>query len=420
MLRGRERERARVRYLLNRAGQGLSASLVVLAEPGMGKTALLGYATDMASGMRVLSVEGVASESGLPFAGLHRLLSELTEYAEDIPEVQREALLGALALGPPRRSADRFVLHVAVLSLLGVIAESGPVLIAIDDAQWLDQPTADICGFVVRRLGADGIAVLVAGREGELPAAFRQFPSLSLRGLDPAAVQELLVDRLGVQPPSGLAQRLAGASGGNPLIVAEVAAQLTVDQVAGRAPVDELVLAARTGPARLLTRRLDGAEAQVRKAAVLAAVSGEGELALALAAAGRQGIAEQAFEDLEGRGVVSLDGESARFVHPVMRAAVLEDAARGEVRAAHRALAAESAGGDEVRRAWHLAAAALRPDEVVAAALESAANEATERTSYASAAAALTRAADLSVSRRHGRVADLPQRRRPGWLARMT
>src|SRR5215472_9365333 len=131
MLRGRERECARVRELLDRAIHGLSGSLVVLAEPGMGKTALLGYATDMASSMRVLSVAGVASESGLPFACLHRLLSELTEYAEDIPEVQREALLGALALGPPRHSADRFVLHVAVLSLLGVIAESGPVLIAI-------------------------------------------------------------------------------------------------------------------------------------------------------------------------------------------------------------------------------------------------------------------------------------------------
>jgi hypothetical protein len=198
MRRGRERECARVREFLNCARQGLSTSLVVLAEPGMGKTALLGYATDMASGMRVLSVEGVASESGLPFACPHRLVSELAEYAEDIPEVQRGALLGALALGPPRRSADRFLLHVAVLSLLGVVAESGPVLIAIDDAQWLDQPTADICGFVIRRLGADGIAVLVAGREGEMPAAFGQFPSMSLPGLDPAAVEELLVDRAAV------------------------------------------------------------------------------------------------------------------------------------------------------------------------------------------------------------------------------
>jgi DNA-binding CsgD family transcriptional regulator len=363
----------------------------------MGKTALLGYAAGAASGMRVLSAAAAASEAGLPFACLHRLLRDVAGCAADIPEVQREALLGALALGPAPRPEDRFVLHVAVLSLLGVVAESGPVLVVIDDAQWLDQATAEIVGFVVRRLGADGIAVLVAGREGEMPEVFGELPSVRLPGLETAAVEELLRDRLGVQPPPGLAARLAGAAGGNPLIVVEVAAQLTPDQVAGRAPVDELVLAARTGPGRLLARRLDGAGAQASRAAVLAAVSGDGELAVVLAAAGRQGIPDQAFEDLEDRGVMSLGRGSARFGHPVMRAAVLEAAGPGNVRAAHRELAAEAGAGDEVRRAWHLAAAALRPDDDVAAALESAARAASARTGYAAAAAALTRAADLSV-----------------------
>ncbi len=218
MLRGRERECAQVRDVLARARQGLSTALVVLGEPGMGKTTLLGYATDMASDMRILSAAAVASESGLPFACLHRLLSDVAACVQIIPEVQREALLGALALGPLPRPESRFAVHVAVLSLLGVVADSSPVLIVIDDAQWLDQPTAEILGFVIRRLEADGIAVLIACRDGELPEAFGQFPSVCLPGLELAAVEDLLGDRLGVQPTPGLARRLTEASGGNPLI----------------------------------------------------------------------------------------------------------------------------------------------------------------------------------------------------------
>jgi DNA-binding CsgD family transcriptional regulator len=364
----------------------------------MGKTALLRYAIGEASGMRVLSAAAGATESALPFACLHRLLAGLVEYADGIPEVQRDALLGALALGPPPRPEDRFVVHVAVLSLLGVVAEAGPVLIAIDDAQWLDQPTAEIFGFISLRLGAEGIAVLLACREGEMPPPFGHLSAVTLRGLELAAVEELLADRLAGRSPPGLAGRLTEASGGIPLIVVDVAAQLTADQVAGRAAIDELVLAARTGPARLLARRLDGAGAQAHTAAVLAAVAGEDELAQVLGAARRLGIAEQAFEDLEDRGVIGLGDGTMRFLHPVMRAAVIEAATPREIRAAHRALAGEPRPGDEVRRAWHLAAAALQPDEAVARVLESAAERASARNGYAAAAAALTRAGELSGS----------------------
>jgi DNA-binding NarL/FixJ family response regulator len=364
----------------------------------MGKTALLKYAVGEASGMQVLSATADATESALPFSCLHRLLAGSVEYARAIPQTQRDALLGALALGPPPRPEDRFVVHVAVLSLLGAFADAGPVLIAIDDAQWLDQPTAEIFGFISQRLSAEGIAMLLACREGETPPPFGQLPAVTLRGLELAAVEELLSDRLAGRPPLGLAGRLTEASGGIPLIVVEVAAQLTADQVAGRAPIDELVLAARTGPARLLARRLDHAGTQVHAAAVLAAVAGEDELAVALAAARRLGISEQAFEDLEDRGVIMLGGGTVRFSHPVMRATVIDAAAPREIRAAHRALASESRPGDEVRRAWHLAAAALQPDEAVARVLESAAETASARNGYAAAAAALTRAGELSTS----------------------
>jgi DNA-binding CsgD family transcriptional regulator len=398
VLLDRADECARVLEMLARARHGVSGALVVRGEAGIGKTALLGYAISEALDLRVVSAAAQAGESGLPFACLHRLLSGLMGYAQAIPQVQRDALLGALAMGPPTRPEDRFVVHVAVLSLIGAVADVGPMLITVDDAQWLDQATAEIFGFVVQRLGAEGVVVLLACRDDQVPPQFAKFPAVRLARLGPTAVGELLADRLGGQPSSGLAGRLAEASGGNPLIVVEVAAQLTAAQVAGTVPVDELVLAARTGPAQLLLRRLDGVAPDTRRAAVLAAAAGEDELAGALAAARGWGIAEQAFEDLEERGVISLERGTLRFFHPVMRAAVAGAAAPREIRAAHRALAARAEPGGEEPRAWHLAAAALEPDEEVARALESAAETAGARSGYAAAGAALTRAAELSGS----------------------
>ena len=384
--------------MLALARRGVSGVLVVRGEAGMGNTALLEYAVSEASDMRVMSAAATPGESEMPFACLHRLLAGFVGHAQAIPQVQRDALLGALALGPPVRPEDRFVVHAGVLSLIGVMADVGPVLIAVDDVQWLDPATAEILGFVVQRLYAEGAAVLLACRDGQVPPQFAGFPAVRLVQLTPAAVEALLADRLGAPPPPGLAGRVARASGGNPLVVVEVAAQLTADQIAGRAPVDELMLAARTGPARLLLRRLDGFGERPRRAAVLAAVAGEGELAAALAAARRFGIPEHAFEDLEDMGVISLDRGALRFLHPVMRAAVTGAAAPREIRAAHRALAVQAGPADEEARAWHLAAAALGPDEEAARVLESAAEMACARSGYAAAAAALTRAAELSVS----------------------
>jgi DNA-binding CsgD family transcriptional regulator len=398
VLLDRAGECARVLEVLARARQGVSDVLVVRGEAGMGKTALLGYAVSEALDMRVVSAAAAAGESGLPFACLHRLLGGLMEAVLSIPQVQRDALLGALAVGPPARLEDRFAVHVAVLSLVGVVADAGPVLIAVDDAQWLDHATAEILGFVVRRLGAEGVAVLLACRDDQMPPQFAEFSAVRLQGLAPTAIEELLTDRLGGRPSPGLVGRLAEASGGNPLILVEVAAQLTADQAAGRAGVDELVLAARTGPARLLVRRLDGTGEETRQAAVLAAAAGEDELAEVLAAARRCGIADRAFEDLEDRGVISLEQGTLRFMHPVMRVAVTEAAAPREIRAAHRALAGAAGPGGAESRAWHLGAAALEPDEGLARILESAAETASARSGYAAAAAALTRAAELSES----------------------
>ena len=367
------------------------------ADAGMGKTAMMAYAISEASGIQVLSATAAPGEYGLPFACLHRLLAGWTEQAQEIPKVQKDALLGALALGPPPRPEDRFVVHVAVLSVLGVIADAGPVLVAIDDAQWLDEPTAEIFGFVARRLNAEGIAVLLACRGDETPSPFCDLPALHLGSLGEAALAELLADRLSGDLEPELAQRLTAASGGNPLVVVEMAAQMSEDQVAGRIPVDELVLAARTGPVRLLSRRLDGITAHALTAALLVAVAAEDELACALAAARNRGIAEQELQDLEDRGVISLSPGSRRFPHPLMRAAVVEAATPRELRAAHRALASE-AGGDRERRAWHLAAAALEPDEEIAHLLELVAESASARSGYAAAASAFARAAELSVT----------------------
>jgi DNA-binding CsgD family transcriptional regulator len=406
LLHGRAIECARIQEILGLARQGRSGAVIIRAEAGLGKTALVDYAVSEAAGLQVMTATAAAGESRLPFACLHRLLAPRATLAQEMTPIQRDALLGALALGPPPRSEDRFAVSVAVLSMLGVIANSGPALIAIDDVQWLDQPTAETFGFVIRRLGAEGIAVILASRDEGMPPELSDLPVMRPGCLTAAAATGLLTERLPTDAEAGLAQRLATASGGNPLVAVEMVAQLSAGQLAGREPIDELILAARTGPARLLARRLDSAPATVRTAAILAAVADPDELPAVLAAARTQNIGATAIEDLEDRGVLSLDRGTVRFLHPVMRAAIVESAAPRELRAAHRSLAGTAGPEDQNRRAWHLAAAALEPDEEVAQLLEAAAHAANARGGFAAAAAALVRSAELTA-----KAASRPRRR---------
>src|SRR5688500_5432585 len=165
MFVGRERERARIDRLLEDARAGRSGTLLLHGEAGIGKTALMRWAIGQATGMRVLRARGIETESDIPFAGLAELVTPLLDRLDDIPEVQARALRGALALGPATPH-DPFTVPAGLLSLLAVAAEERPILVAIDDAQWLDEASLEAFLFAGRRVGAEGIALLGSLRDG--------------------------------------------------------------------------------------------------------------------------------------------------------------------------------------------------------------------------------------------------------------
>jgi predicted ATPase len=163
---GRDQERSRIGELLDGARAARSAALVILGEPGVGKSALLEDAREQAVGMRVLSGSGVESEAQLPFAALHQILRPVLDLVENLPPPQTAALHGALGMSTGAGD-DRFLISLATLSLLAEAAEEEPLLCLVDDAHWLDEASADALVFVARRLEAEGIVMLFAAREGE-------------------------------------------------------------------------------------------------------------------------------------------------------------------------------------------------------------------------------------------------------------
>src|SRR5687768_2328271 len=220
MLRGRLAEQERIEALLDAAREGVSGALVVRGEPGIGKTALLEHAAQRAEGMRVLRGAGIESEAELPFAGLHLLLRPAADALEALPGPQGQALGGAFGLGEAG-GGDRFLIGAAVLSLLAHLAEAQPLLCLVDDAQWLDRPSAEALLFAARRLDREGVAVLFAVREhtgGFVPAGV---PELRLAGLDPESAGALL-DDLGAPLAADQRERLITETRGNPLALREL------------------------------------------------------------------------------------------------------------------------------------------------------------------------------------------------------
>src|SRR6185295_12052023 len=201
---------------------------------GVGKSALLAHAEEQATDMRVLRSVGIEAESELAFAGLHQLLHPVLDRVDRLPAPQVAALGGALGL---RQASvgDRFLVGVGVLSLLAEAAEEAPLLAVIDDAHWLDQPSADALTFAARRLEAEGVVLLFAALEGGV----RQFEApglaeLTLRGLDRKPANELLAERVRSPLAPAVRNRLVESSGGNPLALIELPTLLSDAQLAGR------------------------------------------------------------------------------------------------------------------------------------------------------------------------------------------
>ena len=396
MLVGREADCARIDELLDRARRGRSGALLIRGEAGLGKTVLLDYAADRAEGMTVVRAIGVEYEAELPFSGLLELLRPLLDYLDEIPAQQAEALRSALGLCEPR-AHDRFTIGAATLSLLAAAAEANPLLVVVDDAQWVDAATCDALIFAVKRLVADSAAVLFAVREGQertfdAPA----LEPLELHGLAAEDAERLLADA-GRSVASEVVRRLCLATDGNPLALLEVSSALRPEQLTGQEPLPDPVPAGPTLE-RAFVWRAEGLSLDVRRALVVAAVSLSEDVETIAEALASLGVDRGTLEPAEDAGLLVLAEGRVSFRHPLVRSAVFHAAPPSERRAAHRALAeALRARGDAERLAWHLAGAALGVDEEAARALEAAARQAEERSSYAAAAAAFERAAHLTA-----------------------
>jgi DNA-binding CsgD family transcriptional regulator len=390
---GREAGLAELRALADLVPQA-SQVLVVVGEAGIGKTVLLTDAADRArsAGMRVLSVTGRESESKLAFAGLHQLLRPVLSRAAALPGRQAQALLGALGLAADPVAADPLLTSAAVLTLLSDLSERSPVLVVADDAHWLDRSSLDALAFAASRLDAEPVVILLGVRGQAPPSGFdRGFPELHLGPLSAADAGRLLDAQ--PRPPRGRAraQVLAQAEG-NPMAVIELAKVIADDPAASRRwAAEPLPLTDRLSA--VLRSRFAALPEQAQAALLLAAVADGPDLSTA--ASHGAGPDARALAPAEQLGLVTVDRTGLRFSHPLVRSAIYHSAPFAQRAAAHRQLA-QALHDQPDRRAWHLAAAALRPDEQVASLLEATATQAQYRGGAAAAALAMERAAELS------------------------
>ena len=382
--------------LLARARGGVSGALVVRGEAGIGKTAMLEYAALQAGReTTVLRADGVETESDLPFAGLHGLLRPIFRHLEELPQTQRGALAGALGLAPSS-APDRLLISAAVIALLASAAEERPVLCLVDDAQWLDLPSAEALVFTARRLQAERMAIVFGAREGEE----RRFeaaglPELWLAGLPQGAAASVLAARASSAPPS-VRERLLAEAHGNPLALMELPAALSEAQLAGRVPLpDAMPLSPR------LEEVFRGRAAQLPQATqtglLIAAADTSGDVPAVLRAAAGLGLPCDVLDAAEGAGLIKIAGRAFVFRHPLVRSALYQGATLTQRQRVHGALAGAFSGEENTdRRVWHQAMATLSEDEEVAAALEASARRGQLRAAHASAASAFLRAAELS------------------------
>ncbi|MCW2911278.1 MAG: transcriptional regulator, partial [Actinomycetia bacterium] len=390
---GREAGLARLRKLVDPVPLA-SQVLLLIGEAGIGKTVLLADAADRArlAGMRVLSVTGRESESKLAFAGLHQLLRPVLSGAAGLPGRQAQALLGALGLAAEPVAPDPLLTGVAVLTLLSDLSERSPVLVVADDAHWLDRSSLDALAFAGSRLDAERIVVLLGARGQAPPPGFdRGFPELHLEPLSAADASRLLDGQ--PRPPRGRARaQVLAQARGNPMALIELAKVVADDPAASRRwAAEPLPLTDRLRA--VLTSRVAALPEQAQAALLLAAVADGPDLNAAASRGG--GPDARALAPAEQLGLITVDRTGLHFSHPLVRSAIYHSAPFAQRAAAHRQLA--SALHDQPdRRAWHLAAAALQPDEQVASLLEATAAQARHRGGAAAAALAMERAAELS------------------------
>jgi DNA-binding CsgD family transcriptional regulator len=395
---GRDAERRAITALLDHARESRSGVLVLRGDAGVGKSALLDLAADAAAGMRVLRVAGVEQESELTFAALHQLLRPVASHVDRIPDVQGQALRIALGLDAGI-AENRFIIGLAVLSLLGEVANDGPILCLIDDAQWLDQPSANALAFVARRLEAEGIVMLFSIREGDAGSFARaRLPERTVRGLSPDDGERVLVERFGDGIAPEVRRMIVEAAQGLPLALLEIPAALTDDELAGHHALPQPMPVGHKLE-EILLERVRRLPALTQLLLLVAAAEGTGEAAIVFSAAARLGVPATALVDAEASRLIRSQGSALVFRHPLLRSAIYRGASLPQRQMAHGALAEILGGEDEEdRRVWHRAALVLYPDDNIADELERTADRARSRSGYAAAAGALRRAAELTTS----------------------
>jgi DNA-binding CsgD family transcriptional regulator len=393
-LLGRRDECAALDQLVASVRAGPSRALVLRGEAGVGKSALLEYLAQHASGCRIARAGGVEAEVELAFAGLHQLCGRFVDRMERLPEPQRDAL--GTALGRRGGDApDRFLVGLAVLSLLSDVAEERPVVAIVDDAQWLDDASAQALAFVARRLGAESVGLVFAVREGAGEPHLEGLAELVVGGLEDRDAQALLEAVVAGPLDERVRDRIVSETRGNPLALLELPRGRTPAQLAGGFGLNG-------GPAlsgrieESFRQRLAELPPSARLLLLVAAAEPVGDPLLVWTAAAALGLDAGVAAPATGTGLVEL-GAQVRFGHPLVRSAVYSGATPEDRRRVHQALAeATDANVDPDRRAWHRAQATGGLDEDVAGELERSAGRARARGGLAAGAAFHERAAELT------------------------
>ena len=375
---GREEERSRLSDLVA-PPYPESRILLLLGEPGMGKTVLLTEAAREATlaGVHVLAVAGRESEQDLAFAGLHQLLRPVLDRVACLPVRQAEALRGAFGLSADPVPPDALLTGIAVLTLLSGLSDAGPLLVAADDAQWLDRASLDALAFAARRLEAEHLVLLAAARGTVPPTGLeRDFPQLVLPSLSLPEAGRLL-DRQPRPPHGRFREQVLAQAAGNPLALIELSKMIAADPAAARRwAAEPLPLTGQL--TAIMTAQYAALPREARAALLLAAVADSPDLT----AAAVPGLSAVALAPAEAAGLIRLDAPSPQFTPPLVRSAVYHGAPFAERAAAHLQIA-DAVHDQPDRYAWHLAAAALEPDEQVATLLEdSAARDEAGRPAY--------------------------------------
>jgi DNA-binding NarL/FixJ family response regulator len=393
---GRSQECQALDALLESARDGLSGTLVLRGEPGIGKSALLDYAVENASDFLVVRFSGVESESQLAFAALHRLLQPILHQVKRLPAPQREAMDSAmgLAVGPP---ANRFLVGLATINLAANAARARKRLLTIvDDAQWVDRESLEALAFWGRRLHVDRIALIFGERTAsESQTLLDDFEVMQLSGLSDVDALELLTREARRPLDRDVATRIVAETEGNPLALMESARDSALDDLVGAAAVPQPLPISRKLEERFL-RQVRALPAGSQMFLLLVAADSSAGSGLVWDAAAVLGVDREAAKVAEAAGLIVL-GSRITYRHPLIRSAVYGGARPADRRAVHGALAAATdAEVEPDRRAWHLAAAAVGPDDGVADLLEHRAQTAHERGGYSAEVALLSRSAELT------------------------